>query len=38
MWLIMRAVLGYGEDKKNRFYHVSASNTAVGHVVYEAKS
>ncbi len=38
MWLIMRAALGYGVDEKKRFYRVPASNTAVGHVVYEAKS
>ncbi|MCX7676911.1 MAG: class III extradiol dioxygenase subunit beta [Alteraurantiacibacter sp.] len=38
MWLIMRAALGYGVEEKHRFYHVPASNTAVGHVVYEARS
>ena len=38
MWLIMRAALGYGVEEKKRFYRVPASNTAVGHVVYEAKS
>ncbi len=38
MWLIMRASLGYGVEELKRFYHVPASNTAVGHVVYEAKS
>lgn len=38
MWLIMRAALGYGVEEKHRFYRVPASNTAVGHVVYEAKS
>lgn len=37
MWLIMRAALGYGVEEKHRFYRVPASNTAVGHVVYEAK-
>ncbi|MGB3798113.1 MAG: class III extradiol dioxygenase subunit beta [Alteraurantiacibacter sp.] len=38
MWLIMRAALGYGVEEKHRFYRVPASNTAVGHVVYESKS
>jgi protocatechuate 4,5-dioxygenase beta chain len=38
MWLIMRAALGYGVEEKHRFYRVPASNTAVGHVVYETKS
>jgi protocatechuate 4,5-dioxygenase beta chain len=38
MWLIMRASLGYGVEEKHRFYRVPASNTAVGHVVYEARS
>jgi len=38
MWLVMRAALGYGVEEKHRFYRVPASNTAVGHVVYEAKS
>ena len=38
MWLIMRAALGYGVEEKKRFYRVPASNTAVGHVVYEARS
>lgn len=38
MWLIMRAALGYGVEELHRFYRVPASNTAVGHVVYKAKS
>ena len=38
MWLIMRAALGYGVEEKHRFYRVPASNTAVGHVVYETRS
>ncbi|WP_288960023.1 hypothetical protein [uncultured Sulfitobacter sp.] len=38
MWLIMRASLGYGVEEKHRFYRVPASNTAVGHVVYETRS
>ena len=33
MWLIMRAALGDSVEELNRFYHVPASNTAVGHIV-----
>jgi len=33
MWLIMRAALGESAEMLHRFYHVPASNTAVGHVV-----
>ncbi len=33
MWLIMRAALGEKVEEHRRFYHVPASNTAVGHVV-----
>ena len=33
MWLIMRAALGEKVEELRRFYHVPASNTAVGHVV-----
>ena len=33
MWLIMRAALGEAVEPLHRFYHVPASNTAVGHVV-----
>jgi protocatechuate 4,5-dioxygenase beta chain len=33
MWLIMRGALGDRVTELNRFYHVPASNTAVGHVV-----
>ncbi|WP_174296951.1 class III extradiol dioxygenase subunit beta [Sphingomonas bacterium] len=33
MWLIMRGALGERVTELNRFYHVPASNTAVGHVV-----
>jgi len=36
MWLIMRAALGEKVEELHRFYHVPASNTAVGHVVYKA--
>jgi protocatechuate 4,5-dioxygenase beta chain len=33
MWLIMRGALGEQVTELNRFYHVPASNTAVGHIV-----
>ena len=33
MWLIMRAALGERVEELHRFYHVPASNTAVGHMV-----
>jgi protocatechuate 4,5-dioxygenase beta chain len=33
MWLIMRGALGAGATELRRFYHVPASNTAVGHIV-----
>ena len=33
MWLIMRAALGREVEELHRFYHVPASNTAVGHTV-----
>jgi protocatechuate 4,5-dioxygenase beta chain len=33
MWLIMRGALGPQVEELNRFYHVPASNTAVGHIV-----
>ena len=33
MWLIMRGALGDRVTELNRFYHVPASNTAVGHIV-----
>ena len=35
MWLIMRAAMGGDVRELYRFYHVPASNTAVGHIVYE---
>ena len=37
MWLIMRGALDDQVDLKHRFYHVPASNTAVGHLVLENK-
>jgi len=33
MWLIMRGALGAKVEELHRFYHVPASNTAVGHIV-----
>jgi protocatechuate 4,5-dioxygenase beta chain len=33
MWLIMRGALGAEVEELHRFYHVPASNTAVGHIV-----
>ena len=33
MWLIMRGALGESPRELHRFYHVPASNTAVGHIV-----
>jgi protocatechuate 4,5-dioxygenase beta chain len=33
MWLIMRGALGDDVEELYRFYHVPASNTAVGHLV-----
>jgi protocatechuate 4,5-dioxygenase beta chain len=35
MWLVMRGSLGPGARELHRFYHVPASNTAVGHMVLE---
>lgn len=35
MWLVMRGALGADVVERHRFYHVPASNTAVGHVVLE---
>ncbi|MCU1680079.1 MAG: protocatechuate 3,4-dioxygenase [Amycolatopsis sp.] len=38
MWLIMRGALGEAVKELYRFYHVPASNTAVGHLVLEPTS
>jgi protocatechuate 4,5-dioxygenase, beta chain len=35
MWLIMRAAMGGDVRELYRFYHVPASNTAVGHIVFK---
>ena len=37
MWLIMRGALGARVNELRRFYHVPASNTAVGHLVLEPR-
>ncbi len=37
MWLIMRGALNDEVIEKHRFYHVPASNTAVGHLILENK-
>lgn len=37
MWLIMRGALGPEVDEVYRFYHVPASNTAVGHMILTPK-
>jgi protocatechuate 4,5-dioxygenase beta chain len=36
MWLIMRGALGDTVELLHRFYHVPASNTAVGHLVLKS--
>ena len=35
MWLIMRGALDDAVDVVHRFYHVPASNTALGHLILE---
>ena len=35
MWLVMRGALGAQVRELHRFYHVPASNTAVGHIVLQ---
>lgn len=37
MWLIMRGALDADVETLHRFYHVPASNTAVGHLILENK-
>ena len=37
MWLIMRGALDDQVTERYRFYHVPASNTAVGHIILENK-
>jgi protocatechuate 4,5-dioxygenase, beta chain len=36
MWLIMRGALGNNIEELHRFYHVPASNTALGHLVFKS--
>ncbi len=38
MWLIMRGALDDEVRERHRFYHVPASNTAVGHIILENAS
>ena len=38
MWLIMRGALAPDAREVYRFYHVPASNTALGHIILENKS
>jgi protocatechuate 4,5-dioxygenase beta chain len=35
MWLIMRGAMDADAREVYRFYHVPASNTAVGHIILE---
>ena len=35
MWLVMRGALDAAVNEIYRFYHVPASNTAVGHLILE---
>ena len=35
MWLVMRGALDDAVREVHRFYHVPASNTAVGHLILE---
>jgi protocatechuate 4,5-dioxygenase beta chain len=37
MWLIMRGALGDNVEEAYRFYHVPASNTAVGNIILKSK-
>lgn len=38
MWLIMRGAMNDDVNELHRFYHVPASNTAVGHLIIENKN
>jgi protocatechuate 4,5-dioxygenase beta chain len=38
MWLIMRGALGDNVEEAYRFYHVPASNTAVGNIILKSLS
>jgi protocatechuate 4,5-dioxygenase, beta chain len=37
MWLVMRGALGDNVEEAYRFYHVPASNTAVGNIILKSK-
>ena len=37
MWMIMRGALGDNVEEAYRFYHVPASNTAVGNIILKSK-
>ena len=37
MWLVARGSMNEAVEQKHRFYHVPASNTAVGHLILENK-
>lgn len=38
MWMVMRGALNRNVKQLHRFYHVPASNTAVGHAIYQNQS
>jgi len=38
MWMVMRGALGDNVEEAYRFYHVPASNTAVGNIILKSKS
>ena len=38
MWMVMRGALNRDVKQLHRFYHVPASNTAVGHAIYQNQS
>ena len=38
MWLVMRGALDNDVETLHRFYHVPASNTAVGHVIFKNRA
>ena len=35
MWLVMRGAMDAKVNVRHRFYHVPASNTALGHLILE---
>jgi len=38
MWLVMRGALDQDVERLHRFYHVPASNTAVGHIILKNRA